>query len=60
MPPVGEHVVYHRPADGLDRCGTVDDNRMALFLTCCNGSRVVLTAANWCVHPVAPCHREAS
>lgn len=55
VPPVGEHVVCYRPADQQVRCGTVDDNRAGLFLTCCDGGRVVLTAANWAVHPVARC-----
>lgn len=55
VPPVGEHIVCYRPADGLVRCGIVDDNRGGLFIACCNGERVVLTAANWRVHPVVPC-----
>lgn len=52
VPPVGEHVLCRRPADGLVRCGTVDDNRAGLFLTLCTGGRVVLTAQNWTAQPV--------
>jgi hypothetical protein len=51
VPPVGVHVFCYRPSDGATRCETVDDNRMGLFLTCCDGRRVVLTAANWAVRP---------
>lgn len=61
VPPVGEHVVCYRPDDGeVIRCGVVDDNRAGLFLTCCDGRKVVLTAAQWIVHPVAACGGEAS
>ena len=55
VPPVGEHVTCYRPADGAVRCGTVDDNRGGLFLSCCDGRRVVLTAANWAVSPAPRC-----
>lgn len=50
VPPVGAHVFCHRPTDGATHCGIVDDNRAGLFITRCNGHRVVLTAANWEVH----------
>lgn len=53
VPRVGGHVFCYRPADGKTHCGVVDDNRGGLFLACCNGSRVVLTAANWRVQPFA-------
>lgn len=55
VPPVGAHVHCYRPSDGASHCGTVDDNRGGLFLTCCDGGRVVLTAANWRVYPLTPC-----
>lgn len=55
VPPAGEHVFCHRPGDGAIRCGIVDDNRAGLFLTCCDGRRVVLTAANWTVQPTPLC-----
>lgn len=54
VPPVGVHVHCYRPTDGKTHCGTVDDNRCGLFLTRCDGSRVVLTAARWVVTPLAP------
>lgn len=58
VPGVGEHVFCYRPSDGKTRCGTVDDNRGGLFLTCCAGDRVVLTAARWNVHPTPPCSHD--
>ena len=55
VPPVGEHVFCYRLADGKSHCGIVDDNRSGLFLACCNGRRVVLTAANWAVSATVRC-----
>ncbi|HEX5567687.1 MAG TPA: hypothetical protein VFY14_12310 [Streptomyces sp.] len=54
VPPVGEHVLCYRPTDGATRCGAVDDNRAGLFLSCCSGSRVVMTASRWLVQPMKP------
>jgi hypothetical protein len=50
VPPVGAHIFCYRPSDGATRCGIVDDNRCGLFISCCDGHRHVLTAANWDVH----------
>lgn len=50
VPPVGTHVFCQRLSDGATCCGIVDDNRCGLFLACCDGTRHVLTAANWDVH----------
>lgn len=47
VPRVGEHVYCYRPSDGKTQCGVVDDNRCGLFLTRCDGARVVMTAALW-------------
>lgn len=55
VPHVGEHITCYRPTDGAVRCGTVDENRAGLFLTCCDGRRRVLTAANWAVTPTVAC-----
>lgn len=54
VPPVGEHVFCYRPSDGETRCGAVQDNRCGLFLACCDGRRVVLTASRWIVQPTKP------
>lgn len=55
VPPVGQHIHCYRPSDGETHCGIVDENRAGLFITCCNGRRIVLTAANWAVQPTDPC-----
>lgn len=52
---IGEHVSCYRPADGARRCGVVEENRCGLFLACCTGGRVVLTAANWLVYATPAC-----
>ena len=55
VPRVGEHVLCIRVSDDETLCGTVDDNRCGLFLTCCDGRKQVLTAARWYCRPTAHC-----
>ena len=55
VPRVGEHVLCVRVTDDETRCGTVDDNRCGLFLTCCDGRKRVLTAARWYVRETDTC-----
>ena len=55
VPQPGEHVLCVRASDDETLCGTVDDNRGGLFLTCCDGGKRVLTAARWYCRPTARC-----
>ncbi|MFJ6215048.1 hypothetical protein ACIQGZ_17185 [Streptomyces sp. NPDC092296] len=53
--PVGAHVTCLRVSDYETRCGVVDENRAGLFLTCCDGTRAVLTASLWHVRETPRC-----
>jgi hypothetical protein len=55
VPLIGAHVVCIRDRDDQTRCGVVDENRCGLFLTGCDGRRVVLTAALWWVRATLDC-----